>query len=49
MRLLGAPDAWTTPWHSAALRRADATWTLMPRAKATRHGHSAPALPAGAE
>ncbi|GHJ99637.1 hypothetical protein SY2F82_14350 [Streptomyces sp. Y2F8-2] len=23
IRLLDAPDAWTTPWHSAALRRSD--------------------------
>ncbi|AKJ03779.1 pyoverdine/dityrosine biosynthesis protein Dit1 [Archangium gephyra] len=38
IRLLNAPDAWTTPWHSAALRRADGTWTLMPREKAERHG-----------
>ncbi|MGW2650367.1 L-tyrosine/L-tryptophan isonitrile synthase family protein [Streptomyces sp. NPDC001393] len=38
IRLLDAPDAWTTPWHSAALRRADATWTLMPRAKAAELG-----------
>ncbi|MDY7231192.1 isocyanide synthase family protein [Hyalangium rubrum] len=34
IRLLDAPDAWTTPWHSSALCRADGTWTLMPRAKA---------------
>ncbi|MBQ0987480.1 isocyanide synthase family protein [Streptomyces sp. F63] len=38
IRLLDAPDAWTTPWHSAALRRADGTWTLMPRARAERAG-----------
>ncbi|ADO68065.1 L-tyrosine/L-tryptophan isonitrile synthase family protein [Stigmatella aurantiaca] len=38
IRLLDAPDAWTTPWHSAALRRADGTWTLMPRAKAATLG-----------
>jgi len=38
IRLLDAPDAWTTPWHSAALRRADGTWTLMPHAKAARLG-----------
>jgi L-tyrosine isonitrile synthase len=31
IRLLDAPDAWTTPWHSAALRRTDGTWTLLPR------------------
>jgi pyoverdine/dityrosine biosynthesis protein Dit1 len=38
IRLLDAPDAWTTPWHSVALRRADGTWTLMPHAKAARLG-----------
>ncbi|WP_369244703.1 L-tyrosine/L-tryptophan isonitrile synthase family protein [Streptomyces sp. R41] len=38
IRLLDAADAWTTPWHSAALRRADGTWTLMPRAAAERRG-----------
>ncbi|MFJ7071223.1 L-tyrosine/L-tryptophan isonitrile synthase family protein [Streptomyces sp. NPDC098781] len=38
IRLLDAPDAWTTPWHSAALRRTDGTWTLMPRARAERLG-----------
>lgn len=38
IRLLDAPDAWTTPWHSAALRRGDGTWTLMPRARAARLG-----------
>ncbi|MCX4671121.1 isocyanide synthase family protein [Streptomyces sp. NBC_01381] len=38
IRLLDAPDAWTTPWHSAALHRADGTWTLMPRAEAARWG-----------
>ncbi|MEU8686531.1 isocyanide synthase family protein [Streptomyces sp. NPDC048611] len=38
IRLLDAPDAWTTPWHSAALRRSDGTWTLMPRAKAALLG-----------
>jgi pyoverdine/dityrosine biosynthesis protein Dit1 len=38
IRLLDAPDAWTTPWHSAALLRADGTWTLMPRARAAREG-----------
>ncbi|MBK3579574.1 isocyanide synthase family protein [Streptomyces sp. MBT65] len=38
IRLLDAPDAWTTPWHSAALRRKDGTWTLMPRDRATRCG-----------
>ncbi|GHI01985.1 pyoverdine biosynthesis protein PvcA [Streptomyces cellostaticus] len=38
IRLLDAPDAWTTPWHSAALRRPDGTWTLLPRARAARLG-----------
>ncbi|MFG3016274.1 L-tyrosine/L-tryptophan isonitrile synthase family protein [Streptomyces cinerochromogenes] len=38
IRLLDAPDAWTTPWHSAALHRSDGTWTLMPRAEAARMG-----------
>ncbi|NBM19151.1 L-tyrosine/L-tryptophan isonitrile synthase family protein [Streptomyces sp. GC420] len=38
IRLLDAADAWTTPWHSAALRRADGTWTLMPRARAEQQG-----------
>ncbi|MGN9758610.1 L-tyrosine/L-tryptophan isonitrile synthase family protein [Streptomyces sp. SD31] len=38
IRLLDAPDAWTTPWHSAALRERDGTWTLMPRARAQRLG-----------
>ncbi|MFJ3306422.1 hypothetical protein ACIPSA_25525 [Streptomyces sp. NPDC086549] len=33
-----APDARTTPWHSAALCRPDGTWTLMPRTEATRQG-----------
>ncbi|MFC8089883.1 L-tyrosine/L-tryptophan isonitrile synthase family protein [Streptomyces sp. NPDC057301] len=38
IRLLDAPDAWTTPWHSAALREPDGSWTLMPRARAQRLG-----------
>ncbi|MCL8009782.1 L-tyrosine/L-tryptophan isonitrile synthase family protein [Streptomyces sp. AS02] len=38
IRLLDAPDAWTTPWHSAALREPDGTWTLMPRARAQQLG-----------
>ncbi|WP_370268307.1 L-tyrosine/L-tryptophan isonitrile synthase family protein [Streptomyces sp. V4I8] len=38
IRLLDAADAWTTPWHSAALREPDGTWTLMPRARAERLG-----------
>ncbi|MCP9206687.1 L-tyrosine/L-tryptophan isonitrile synthase family protein [Streptomyces sp. NEAU-Y11] len=38
IRLLDAPDAWTTPWHASALRRADGSWTLMPRAGAAQRG-----------
>ncbi|MES5820621.1 isocyanide synthase family protein [Streptomyces sp. RG80] len=38
IRLLDAPDAWTTPWHSTALRRADGGWTLMPRDRAAALG-----------
>ncbi|MFJ6086792.1 L-tyrosine/L-tryptophan isonitrile synthase family protein [Streptomyces sp. NPDC092369] len=38
IRLLDAPDAWTTPWHSAALRRTDGTWTLVPKATAAQQG-----------
>ncbi|MFI6007801.1 L-tyrosine/L-tryptophan isonitrile synthase family protein [Streptomyces sp. NPDC051243] len=38
IRLLDAPDAWTTPWHSAALHEPDGTWTLMPRARAQQLG-----------
>ncbi|WP_432187297.1 L-tyrosine/L-tryptophan isonitrile synthase family protein [Streptomyces sp. Tue6028] len=38
IRLLDAPDAWTTPWHSAALRRTDGTWTLLPSATGARQG-----------
>ncbi|RNG26498.1 L-tyrosine/L-tryptophan isonitrile synthase family protein [Streptomyces botrytidirepellens] len=38
IRLLDAPDVWTTPWHSAALHRTDGTWTLMPRHQAARLG-----------
>ncbi|MGW6909879.1 L-tyrosine/L-tryptophan isonitrile synthase family protein [Streptomyces sp. NPDC054940] len=38
IRLLDAPDVWTTPWHSAALREPDGDWTLMPRARAERLG-----------
>lgn len=34
IRLLDAPDVWTTPWHSAAVREPDGGWTLMPRARA---------------
>ncbi|MEU2159623.1 isocyanide synthase family protein [Streptomyces sp. NPDC019208] len=38
IRLLDALDAWTTPWHSTALRRADGTWSLLPRAQAAGLG-----------
>lgn len=38
IRLLDAPDAWTTPWHSAALRRTDGTWALRPGERAARLG-----------
>lgn len=38
IRLLAAPDVWTTPWHAAALHRTDGTWTLMPQATAARLG-----------
>ncbi|WP_406481839.1 L-tyrosine/L-tryptophan isonitrile synthase family protein [Streptomyces sp. NBC_01615] len=29
IRILVARDAWTTPWHSAALHRTDGAWTLI--------------------
>ncbi|MBL1099208.1 L-tyrosine/L-tryptophan isonitrile synthase family protein [Streptomyces coffeae] len=38
IRLLDAPDVWTTPWHSAALHRADGSWTLMSRTRAAQQG-----------
>lgn len=38
IRLLDAPDAWTTPWHSAALHRTDGSWTLMARTMAAEMG-----------
>ena len=38
IRLLDAPDAWTTPWDSTALHRSDGSWTLMPRVEADRMG-----------
>ena len=38
IRLLDAPDVWTTPWHSVALRETDGGWTLMPHAGARRLG-----------
>ncbi|MFF7160348.1 hypothetical protein ACFZBP_02955 [Streptomyces sp. NPDC008086] len=36
--LLDTPDAWTTLWHSAALRRTVGMWTLMPRARVEQLG-----------
>ena len=38
IRLLDSADAWTTPWHSCALRRPDGRWELMRRADAERLG-----------
>lgn len=38
IRLLDAPDAWTTPWHSAVLHRPDGSWQLIRRADAERQG-----------
>ncbi|MFF8385000.1 L-tyrosine/L-tryptophan isonitrile synthase family protein [Streptomyces kanasensis] len=38
IRLLGAADAWTTPWHSTLLHRADGTWELMHRRDAQKIG-----------
>lgn len=38
IRLLDARDAWTTPWHSAVLRRPDGTVELLRRADAERLG-----------
>ncbi|MEV6833355.1 isocyanide synthase family protein [Streptomyces sp. NPDC051133] len=38
IRLLDAPDAWTTPWHSTALHRRDDTWTLLPHRQAIPRG-----------
>ncbi|MFJ3673503.1 L-tyrosine/L-tryptophan isonitrile synthase family protein [Streptomyces sp. NPDC090106] len=38
IRLLDAPDAWTTPWHSTALHHTDGSWRLMPHSKATQLG-----------
>ncbi|MFJ2173600.1 L-tyrosine/L-tryptophan isonitrile synthase family protein [Streptomyces sp. NPDC087851] len=36
--LVGEADAWTTPWHSVALRHLDGTWQLMARSAARRLG-----------
>ncbi|SEP53104.1 L-tyrosine/L-tryptophan isonitrile synthase family protein [Amycolatopsis saalfeldensis] len=38
IRLLDAPDLWTTPWHSCALRHRDGTVELLPRARAEQLG-----------
>lgn len=38
IRLVGAADVWTTPWHSVVLRHADGTWQLMHRRDAERLG-----------
>jgi pyoverdine/dityrosine biosynthesis protein Dit1 len=38
IRLLGAADAWTTPWHSVLVRRPDGGWELMHRGEAARIG-----------
>ncbi|MBD0748099.1 L-tyrosine/L-tryptophan isonitrile synthase family protein [Streptomyces sp. CBMA152] len=38
IRLLDAPDAWTTPWHSTALHRRDGTWTLLSHQQAVPRG-----------
>ncbi|MGA5817487.1 L-tyrosine/L-tryptophan isonitrile synthase family protein [Kitasatospora sp. NPDC094028] len=38
IRLLAAPDAWTTPWHSAVLHRADGSWELLRNEEAARLG-----------
>ncbi|MFE4373640.1 L-tyrosine/L-tryptophan isonitrile synthase family protein [Streptomyces sp. NPDC056835] len=38
IRLVGAADVWTTPWHSVVLRHADGTWQLMHRRRAQRLG-----------
>lgn len=39
IRLLDAEDAWTTPWHSVVVHRADSSWELMRRSDAERLGH----------
>ncbi|GAB2719937.1 L-tyrosine/L-tryptophan isonitrile synthase family protein [Kitasatospora kifunensis] len=38
IRLLDARDAWTTPWHSTVVHRADGGWELMHRSEAERLG-----------
>ncbi|WP_262387332.1 isocyanide synthase family protein [Streptomyces sp. TRM49041] len=38
IRLLGAADAWTTPWHSVLLHHTDGSWELMHRRDAEKLG-----------
>ncbi|MEU3275379.1 isocyanide synthase family protein [Saccharomonospora sp. NPDC006951] len=38
IRLLDAPDIWTTPWHSCVVRHLDGHTELLPRARAERLG-----------
>ncbi|MFH8405852.1 L-tyrosine/L-tryptophan isonitrile synthase family protein [Streptomyces sp. NPDC018019] len=38
IRLLDAPDAWTTPWHACVLRQADGGVRLLRAADAARRG-----------
>ncbi|GGQ04580.1 L-tyrosine/L-tryptophan isonitrile synthase family protein [Streptomyces roseolilacinus] len=38
IRLLGAADAWTTPWHSVLMHHTDGTWELMHRRDAEKIG-----------
>ncbi|MFD8080308.1 L-tyrosine/L-tryptophan isonitrile synthase family protein [Kitasatospora sp. NPDC059722] len=38
IRLLEAADAWTTPWHSSVLHRADGRWELLRSADAAELG-----------
>jgi pyoverdine/dityrosine biosynthesis protein Dit1 len=38
IRLLDAPDTWTTPWHSVVLRRPDGRCELMPHHQARARG-----------
>lgn len=40
IRLVGAADVWTTPWHSVVLRHPDGTWQLMRRREAERLGRT---------
>lgn len=38
VRLVQADDAWTTPWHSCAVRGRDGTWSLQRADRARRAG-----------